>query len=104
MNFLRNLFTKKQQPPTSDIENSKETESESSNQPQKKEIEYKEFCTQWATAVTASKTNPMALLNMDLNVQVRCRNCKKLVNAEDAVQGTQLYCPKCGAGWVVFQK
>lgn len=68
----------------------------------KPEIGYKEFCTQWANAVTAaSQGNPMVMMMMNLGVSVRCRQCNQLVDVEDAARGSELYCPRCGAGWVI---
>ena len=70
----------------------------------KPEIAYKEFCTQWANAVTMASTgDPMAMLMMNVGVKVRCRQCGQLIDGEDAARGSELYCPKCGAGWVVRQ-
>ena len=72
---------------------------------EKLEVDYKEFCTKWANAVTMASTgNPMAMLAMNLEVKVRCRHCSQLVNGEDAARGSELYCPSCGLGWVVRQK
>jgi hypothetical protein len=70
-----------------------------------KEVEYKEFCTQWAKAIEDSrKNNMMTMLLLDLTVQVRCRGCNNLIKGEDAVRGAELYCNKCGIGWVVWGK
>jgi hypothetical protein len=69
------------------------------------EAKYKEFCTQWAKAIEDGRNNnPLTMLLLNLNVQVRCRSCHNLINGEDAVLGAELYCPKCGAGWVVWAK
>jgi predicted RNA-binding Zn-ribbon protein involved in translation (DUF1610 family) len=71
---------------------------------EKPELDYKDFCTKWANAVTsASKGDPMAMMLMNLAVTVRCRSCGKLVNGEDAARGSELYCPSCGVGWVLRQ-
>jgi len=66
------------------------------------EVSYQDFAQAWAKAV--STKDPVAMLTMNLSVSVRCRNCRSLVNGEDSVRGSELYCPKCGAAWVVRSK
>jgi hypothetical protein len=66
------------------------------------EMTYQEFTANWAKAVATK--DPFAILSMNLSVAVRCRSCKNLINAEDSVKGSELYCPKCSAGWVVWAK
>ena len=66
------------------------------------EVSYQDFTSNWAKAI--STKDPIAILTMNLSVLVRCRSCNQLVNGEDSVKGSELYCPKCGAAWVVRSK